>query len=94
MEFVDPALDPPPTTRSRLTEPAAVRRSLISIFTRDAHGRRPVYGGIEKFQTDPSGAISSCSTNTSTAIPVPASGRRTETGWTGLVASLIDEWRR
>ena len=26
---------------------------LIGIFTRDEHGRRPVYGGIEKFQTDP-----------------------------------------
>jgi len=38
---------------------------LIAIFARDAQGRRPVYGNIEKFQT----------------------------GWTGLVASLIDEWR-
>ena len=26
---------------------------LISTFTRDEQGRRPVYGGIEKFQTDP-----------------------------------------
>jgi hypothetical protein len=26
---------------------------LISIFLRDGTGRRPVYGGTEKFQTDP-----------------------------------------
>ncbi|MBP1777663.1 MAG: hypothetical protein H6Q86_3673, partial [candidate division NC10 bacterium] len=26
---------------------------LITTFTRDAQGRRPVYGGMEKFQTDP-----------------------------------------
>jgi hypothetical protein len=26
---------------------------MTSTFTRDAQGRRPVYGGIEKFQTDP-----------------------------------------
>ena len=26
---------------------------LTSTFTRDEHGRRPVYGGTEKFQTDP-----------------------------------------
>ena len=26
---------------------------LISTFTRDRNGRRPVYGGTEKFQSDP-----------------------------------------
>jgi hypothetical protein len=26
---------------------------LTSIFLRDEHGRRPVYGGTDKFQTDP-----------------------------------------
>ena len=26
---------------------------LTGIFTRDEHGRRPVYGGTEKFQSDP-----------------------------------------
>ena len=26
---------------------------LTRIFLRDEHGRRPVYGGTEKFQSDP-----------------------------------------
>ena len=32
---------------------AEIGHRLSSIFTQDEHGRRPVYGGIEKFQTDP-----------------------------------------
>ena len=32
---------------------AEIGQRLTRIFTRDEHGRRPVYGGIEKFQTDP-----------------------------------------
>jgi hypothetical protein len=30
-----------------------ISECLISIFTKDENGRRPVYGGAEKFQTDP-----------------------------------------
>jgi hypothetical protein len=30
-----------------------ISRRLTNIFLRDAHGRRPVYGGTEKFQEDP-----------------------------------------
>jgi hypothetical protein len=30
-----------------------ISRRLISIFLRDESGRRPVYGGTQKFQTDP-----------------------------------------
>ena len=41
---------------------------LASIFLRDSEGRRPVYGGLEKFQTRPDiGAIIFNSTNTSMA---------------------------
>ena len=32
---------------------AELSRRLARIFLRDEHGRRPVYGGIEKLQTDP-----------------------------------------
>ena len=47
---------------------------LIATFMNDEHGRRPVYGGIEKFQADPIGTICSCSTSTSTATTAPGSG--------------------
>ena len=62
---------------------------LTGIFLRDAQGRRPVYGGTEKFQTDPHwrdhilfyeyfhGDISA------------GLGASHQTGWTGLVAKMI-----
>ncbi len=40
---------------------------LIATFQRNSEGRRPVFGGTEKFQTDPTGGIIFCSTSTSTA---------------------------
>ena len=39
------------------------------------------------------GATTCCSTSTSTATTAPASARSHQTGWTALVANLIDEWR-
>jgi hypothetical protein len=30
-----------------------IAERLANIFLRDKHGRRPVYGGTEKFQSDP-----------------------------------------
>jgi hypothetical protein len=30
-----------------------IARRLIRIFLRDSEGHRPVYGGTERFQTDP-----------------------------------------
>lgn len=44
-----------------------IARRLTRIFLRDEHGRRPVYGGSEKFQTARSGETTSCSMSTSTA---------------------------
>ena len=40
---------------------------LSRIFLRDEQGRRPVYGGTEKFQSDPHWRDHSCSMNTFTA---------------------------
>ncbi|MGA0978616.1 MAG: MGH1-like glycoside hydrolase domain-containing protein, partial [Candidatus Nanopelagicales bacterium] len=72
-----------------LSEVAAeIRRRLIRIFEDDADGRRPVFGGSERFQGDPrwhdplfyeyfhgdNGA---------------GLGASHQTGWTGLVADLI-----
>jgi len=40
-------------------------------------GRRPVYGGVEKFQTDPHGRTTCCSSSTSTATTAPDSAQCT-----------------
>jgi hypothetical protein len=64
---------------------------LIRIFTRDEHGRRPVLGGNGKFQTDP---------HFRDLIPFheyfhgdngAGLGASHQTGWTGLVAKLIQQ---
>ena len=55
----------------------------------DETGRRPVYGGMEKFQTDPNWKASG-STNTSMVTTAPVWGLATRPGWTGLIAKLID----
>ncbi len=62
---------------------------LVSIFLDDADGRRPVFGGYEKFQTDPvlHGLIPFHEYfHGDTGMGLGASH---QTGWTGLVADLI-----
>ena len=67
-------------------------RRMISIFLKDENGRRPVYGNIEKFQTDPHWrdyVYFHEYFHGDTGVGLGASH---QTGWTGLAASLIDEW--
>ena len=67
---------------------------LISIFTRDEQGHRPVYGDCDKFQNDPHWrdyVLFYEYFHGDTGVGLGASH---QTGWTGLVASLIDEWRQ
>ncbi|MGH9399352.1 MAG: hypothetical protein ACRD00_03220, partial [Thermoanaerobaculia bacterium] len=61
------------------------------IFLRDGSGRRPVFGGTEKFQTDP---------HFKDYVPFheyfhgdngAGIGASHQTGWTGLVAKLIQQ---
>jgi len=68
-----------------------ISRRLTRIFLRDDKGRRPVFGGTEKFQTDP--GWRDC-------IPFheyfhgdngAGVGASHQTGWTGLVAKLIQQ---
>jgi hypothetical protein len=68
-----------------------VSRRLIRIFLRDANGRRAVFGGTEKFQRDPYWRD---------LIPFyeyfhgdigAGIGANHQTGWTGLVAKLIEQ---
>jgi hypothetical protein len=67
---------------------------LVRIFTRDASGRRPVYGGIRKFQEDPHWRDLILFHEYFNGDTGEGLGASHQTGWTGLVASLIDEWRR
>ncbi len=66
-------------------------RRLTRIFLRDRDGRRPVYGGVEKFQCDP---------HWRDLVPFyeyfhgdngAGIGASHQTGWTGLVAKLLQQ---
>jgi hypothetical protein len=72
----------------------AMSDRLISIFTRDADGRRPCHGRREKFQTDPHWRDLILFYEYFHGDTGEGLGASHQTGWTGLVASLIDEWRR
>ena len=62
---------------------------LTRIFLRDAQGRRPVYGGTEKFQTDPHWRDHILFYEYFHGDNGAGLGASHQTGWTGLVAKLI-----
>jgi hypothetical protein len=67
---------------------------LIAIFTRGEDGRRPVYGGLRKFGDDPHWRDLILFHEYFHAETGQGLGASHQTGWSGLVAALIDEWRR
>jgi hypothetical protein len=74
---------------------ASLADRLIRIFRRDkSTQRRPVYGGTEKFQTDPHWRDLILFYEYFHGDNGAGLGASHQTGWTSLVASLIDEWRR
>ena len=62
---------------------------LTRIFLRDERGRRPVYGGTEKFQTDPNWRDHILFYEYFHGDNGAGLGASHQTGWTGLVAKLI-----
>ena len=62
---------------------------LAGIFLRDARGRRPVYGGTEKFQADPHWRDHILFYEYFHGDKGAGLGASHQTGWTGLVAKLI-----
>ena len=62
---------------------------LISIFTRDKNGKRPVYGGTEKFQTDPNWRDLILFYEYYHGDNGAGLGANHQTGWSGVVAKLI-----
>jgi hypothetical protein len=62
---------------------------LTRIFTCDQHGQRPVYGGTEKFQSDPHWRDYILFYEYFHGDNGAGLGASHQTGWTGLVAKLI-----
>jgi hypothetical protein len=63
-----------------------ITRRLASIFLRDAHGRRPVYGGSAKFQQDPHWRDLLLFYEYFHGDNGAGLGANHQTGWTGIVA--------
>jgi len=68
-----------------------ISRRLTRIFLRDEDGRRPVYGGTEKFQRDPHWRDLILFYEYFHGDNGAGIGASHQTGWTGLVAKLLQQ---
>ncbi len=66
-----------------------LRHRLISIFLVGADGRRPCFGGVERFQTDPAWKDNIFFNEYFHGDNGAGLGATHQTGWTGVVADLI-----
>jgi hypothetical protein len=66
-------------------------RRMTSIFVRDQHGRRPVFGKLEKFQTDPHWRDLVLFHEYFHGDSGAGIGASHQTGWTGLVTKLMQQ---
>jgi hypothetical protein len=71
-----------------------ITRRLSRIFLRDENGRRPVYGGTEKFQRDPHWRDLILFYEYFHGDNGAGLGASHQTGWTGLIARLLDLFGR
>ena len=71
-----------------------IANRLNRIFLRDKSGRRPVYGGTEKFQTDPHWKDYILFYEYFHGDNGAGLGASHQTGWTGLVAKMIELFGR
>ena len=71
-----------------------ISNRLARIFLRDKQGRRPVYGGTEKFQTDPHWKDYLLFFEYFHGDNGAGLGASHQTGWTGLVSKLIELFGR
>lgn len=71
---------------------AELEARLMGIFVRDESGKRPVYGGIDKFQTDPHWKNYILFYEYFHGDNGAGIGASHQTGWTGLVAKLIQQY--
>jgi len=70
---------------------AELSRRLTRIFLRDANGRRPVYGGTQKFQQDPHWRDLLLFYEYFHGDNGAGIGASHQTGWTALVAKLLQQ---
>jgi hypothetical protein len=70
-----------------------IAHRMIDIFLLDENGERPVWGGAEKFQKDPHWRDEILFYEYFHGDNGAGVGASHQTGWTSLVANLIDEWR-
>lgn len=66
-----------------------ISRRLASVFLRDSNGRRPVYGGTEKFQHDPHWRDLLLFYEHFHGENGAGLGASHQTGWTALIANLL-----
>ena len=71
-----------------------IANRLTRIFLRDEHGRRPVYGGTERFQSDPHWRDYVLFNEYFHGDNGAGLGASHQTGWTGLVALAIELYGR
>jgi hypothetical protein len=69
----------------------AISHRLIAIFEKDGSGRRPVYGDAERFQRDPNWRDLVLFHEDFHGDTGKGLGASHQTGWTGLVAKLIQQ---
>ena len=67
---------------------------LTRIFPRDEQGRRPVYGGTERFHSDPNWRDYVLFHEYFHGDNGAGLGASHQTGWTGLIAAIIDLYGR
>jgi hypothetical protein len=71
-----------------------ISERLAKIFLRDETGKRPVYGGTEKFQNDPHWRDMILFYEYFHGDNGAGLGASHQTGWTGMVAVLLDVFAR
>jgi hypothetical protein len=90
------SIDPPGHRGGSITMRAMAAEladRMVRIFTRDTSGRRPVFGWMPKFQEDPHWRDLTLFHEYFHGDNGAGLGASHQTGWTALVANLIDEWR-
>jgi len=71
-----------------------IANRMIRIYTRNSQGERPLYGGTKKFQQDPHWKDLILFYEYYHGDNGAGLGASHQTGWSALVASLIDDWRQ
>jgi hypothetical protein len=91
----DFAISAPDSTGKTMTPrdmAAEIARRMVGIFERDSSGLRPVHGEYRKFQEDPNWRDLLLFYEYFHGDTGAGLGASHQTGWTALVANLIDEW--